>query len=68
MSIKQTTDRAATVDTGYHYLDAEKHPPPLGSRLICISRRAGVAILSNWMENCGFTHWAPLPTFEKDES
>ena len=68
MSIKPTTDRAAVVDTKYHYLDAAEYPPPLGSRILCISRRAGVAVISNWMADAGFTHWAPLPTFEKDET
>ena len=66
MSIKPTTDRAAMVDTKYHYLDAKEYPPPTGPRILCIDRRAGVAVISNWMPDAGFTHWAPLPTFEKE--
>lgn len=68
MSIQPTSDRAATVDTNYHYLDAAEYPPPRGSRILCIDKSAGVACVSLWNPQFGFTHWAPLPTFEKEPS
>ena len=67
MSTKPTADRAAFVDTGYCYMDAAEHPPPQGPRLLCIDRRAGVASVTVWNAKFGFTHWAPLPTFKKDQ-
>ena len=66
-SIKLTTDRAAVVDTSNHWIDATKHPPPRGAKLLCINRSQGVAILSPWVPVFGFTHWAPLPTFDDAE-
>lgn len=62
--IKQTNDKAAVVDTGYHWLDAKEYPPPSG-KLQCINRAHGVALISTWRDEFGFTHWAPLPTFKE---
>ena len=64
--IKHTTDRAAVVDTEYHWIDATENPPPRGSKLLCINKKYGVAVLSAWTPECGFTHWSPIPTFRKD--
>jgi hypothetical protein len=65
--IKETTDKAAVVDTEYHWLDAKVYPPPLSKKLQCINKDQGVAVYSYWVSAFGFTHWAPLPTFGKDE-
>jgi hypothetical protein len=64
--IKTTTDKAATVDTEYHWIDAKEYPPPLGPKLLCINKQQGVAILSHWVSAFGFTHWCPLPSFPKE--
>ena len=64
--IKETTDKAAVVDTEYHWLDAKEHPPPLNVKMLCINRAQGVATLSYWVTAFGWTHWSPLPTFKKD--
>ena len=63
--IKQTADKSAVVDTTIHWIDAKDNPPPRGSKLLCINRRLGVAVLSIWIPDFGFTHWAPLPSFKK---
>lgn len=61
-----TLDRtgAAAVAPNHHYRDAAIHPPPRGVKLICINRRHGVAMFSEWSDKFGYTHWAPLPKFE----
>ena len=66
MSIKPTTDKAAVVDTQYHWLDAKEHPQPRGGKLQCINKHTGVAVMSVWNDAYGFTHWCPLPTFKKE--
>ena len=68
MTIKTTTDKAAVVDTEYHWIDASKHPPPRGSKLLCINKHYGVAVFSVWVPAFGFTHWSPVPTFPKEDN
>ena len=68
MTIRTTTDRAAVVDTEFHWLDAKEHTPPLSKKILCINKWQGVAIISHWVSAFGFTHWAPLPTFKKDNA
>ena len=66
MSIKDTNDKAATVDTEYHWrlIDADT---PRGTKLQLINRRAGVATYGQIFGSDSFwTHWAPLPSFKKD--
>jgi hypothetical protein len=63
--IKPTSDRAAIVDTEFHWIDATEHPPPRGAKILCINRMQGIAVIGSWLPTFGFTHWAPLPTFEK---
>ena len=65
-TIKTSTDKAAVVDTEYHWLDAKEYPPPLSKKILCINKHHGVASLSPWVSAFGWTHWAPLPTFKKD--
>jgi hypothetical protein len=62
MSIKKTSDGAAVVDTGYHWISVEEKAPPSG-KLQLIDRRMGVAVYGNYSKSQGWTHWAPLPTF-----
>lgn len=63
--IKTTTDKAAVIHTGWHWIDASVNPPPRGAKLLCINKDYGTAVLSIWVPSFGFTHWAPLPTFLK---
>ena len=63
MTIKQTTDKAAIVQTDIKYIDAKEHPPARNAKMICISKAQGVAVVSTWSDEFGFTHWHPLPTF-----
>jgi hypothetical protein len=65
MSIEPTNDKAAIVDRDYHWLDANKFVPPRGPKMLLINERLGVAVLGSWRDADGWTHWCPLPTFEK---
>lgn len=63
MSIKLTTDSAAAVNTELPWLPVDKHPPPMGAKLLLINRRYGVAVLGNYTKAAGWTHWQALPKF-----
>lgn len=65
MSIESTNDKAAIVDRDYHWLDANEFAPPRGPKMLLINERLGVAVLGSWRETDNWTHWCPLPTFEK---
>lgn len=67
MSIKETTDKVATVDTEYHWRPIDERAP-LGTKVQLINRRDGVAIYGHIRSSDNtFTHWAPLPSFSKDD-
>lgn len=66
MPIKPTSDRAAIVDTTYHWREIDEDTPR-GTKLQLINRRAGVATYGQiFGSDCFWTHWAPLPTFSKE--
>ena len=70
MKDQPTTNTAGTVaiDKGYHWrpIDADT---PLGVKLQLINRRYGVATYGAvFSHNSFWTHWAPLPSFEKESS
>lgn len=67
MAIKTTTDKAAVVDTEYHWLDAKDFPPLLSKKILCINKHHGTATIGYWASAFNFTHWAPLPTFNDAE-
>ena len=50
MTIKQTSDGAAVVDTELHWIPISEVPPPSG-KLLLINQKLGVAMLGN------YTHW-----------
>lgn len=64
MTIRKTTDKAAVVDTSICWIDASKEPPPLGAKMLCINKKQGIAVLSTWIPEHGFTHWFPLPIWK----
>ena len=66
--IKQTTDKAAVVDTEFHWIAVEDQPPPISTKLLLINRDYGTAVIGIWMPSTWWTHWAPLPTFKKDRN
>jgi hypothetical protein len=66
MTTKLTYDRAAVVDTIYHWREIDQHTPR-GVKLQLINRKMGVAQYSVLQANNEwYTHWAPLPTFRKE--
>lgn len=68
MSTKTTSDRLALVDTQHHWKPIDKaNPPPSGVKLLLIQRKLGVAVIGNYHANSSWTHYAGLPTFEREE-
>ena len=53
-------------DTAYHWRDIASDPPPQGVKLQLINERYGVAAYGTWKPASDWTHWAPLPTFKKE--
>ena len=35
------------------------------AKMLLIDKKLGVAVLGTWRTADGWTHWAPLPTFDK---
>jgi hypothetical protein len=67
MTITPTASKAAIVDKDYHWIDIKVTPPPRGPKMLLIHKSLGVAVLGAWRESDTWTHWCPLPTFERDE-
>jgi hypothetical protein len=67
VDIKLTRDQFAIVDVNNKWIDAKDNPPPRGPKMLLIDRRLGVAVLGTWRDSDGWTHWCPLPTFERDK-
>jgi hypothetical protein len=69
MDTNLTADRAALVDREYHWRDILTDPPPGGAKAQLINKAAGVAQYGSYNpRDTWYTHWAPLPTFKKDEA
>ena len=66
-NIKLTSDQFAVVDVNNKWLDAKKYSPPRGAKMLMIDIRLGVAVLGVWRDADGWTHWCPLPTFDRDD-
>ena len=66
-----TTDinsaKTAAVDRAYHWTPIDRDTPR-GVKLQLISRPAGVAVYGIYTGDPHWTHYAPLPTFNKDEA
>ena len=68
MTIKTTSDHAAMVDTEFNWIPVARHEPPLGTKILAIDNRYGVAVITLWSRKSEWTHWAPLPTFSKQHA
>lgn len=66
-NIKLTSDHFAVVDINNKWLDAKKYAPPRSAKMLMIDRKLGVAVLGVWRDSDRWTHWCPLPTFERDD-
>lgn len=65
--IKSTSDKSAVVDTAYHWIPISESKPPRGQALQLINRARGIPARGMWDPGSEWTHWAPYPTFRKDE-
>ena len=66
-NIKLTSDQFAVVDVNHKWLDAKKYSPPRSAKMLMIDKRLGVAVLGVWRDSDRWTHWCPLPTFDRGE-
>lgn len=63
MTIKTTSDGAAAVDTDVRWIPITEKAPPSGVKLLLINRKYGVAHLSIYRKQDGWSHWCALPKF-----
>lgn len=66
-NIKLTHDQFAVVDVTNKWIDAKSTKPLIGVKMLMIDKRLGVAVLGTWRDSDGWTHWCPLPTFERSK-
>lgn len=65
MTTRLSNDKAAVVDSAYHWREIATDPPASGAKVQLIRREAGVAQYGTYLaSNTWYTHWAPLPTFK----
>ena len=57
-------EKTVAIDREYHWREIDKDTPR-GVKLQLINKKYGVALYSHYMGDDYFTHWAPLPTFRK---
>lgn len=63
MTIKTTNDGKAAVNTELFWIPIAEVEPPLGTKLLLINRRQGIALMGYYKQDSGFTHWQGLPRF-----
>jgi hypothetical protein len=63
---KLTNDGAAAVapEVNWRKIDATT---PLGTKMLLVSKPNGIATVSIRRSQDGWTHWFPIPTFDKAE-
>ena len=66
MTHKLSSDGAAVVAPDVKWLRIDNRTP-IGCRMQLIDRSQGVAYTRVHQRCDGFTHWFPVPTFDKDE-
>ena len=60
------SSKTAAVDRHYHWIPVDEHTPR-GVKLQLINRKSGVAHMGLYFKSESYyTHWAPLPTFNKE--
>lgn len=64
MTIQQTSDGQAVIDTSHRWIPIAEQVPPIGPKLLLIDRKLGVAVLSGYSPGGTWTHWSPLPKFK----
>lgn len=68
MNHRLSTDHAAVVNTDTKWIPIDARTPH-GTKLQLINKPAGVAHYGQLHSGDSFyTHWFPLPTFDKDET
>jgi hypothetical protein len=63
VSHKLNRDQSAVVTPKFKWLPIDD-ATPIGARMLLIERRQNICYVRTHQRGDGFTHWAPLPTFE----
>ena len=63
--MRHDSSRRAIVSDAIRWIDAKLDRPPTGCKLLVINKDQGIALLTHWSNDYGWTHWHPLPTFDK---
>jgi len=66
LNIKLNTDKTAVVSPKFHWLPIDRNTP-VGVQMLLIRESAGTATVGRHSHgNNFFTHFAPLPTFNRE--
>ena len=66
--MKTTSNRLALVDVFHHWTPIDpNNPPHLGVKLLIIDKSLGVAVIGNYTKTGSWTHYAGLPSFNREE-
>lgn len=64
MTIKLNKDQSALIATNHNWIPIDRNTPR-GVRMLLIDSNQGIAYIRQHIKDDGFTHWFPIPTFEK---
>jgi len=59
--------QAAMVSAAARWIPIAQQPPTQGARCLVIDRAQGIAYVRAYRPGDGWTHWHPLPVFERGE-
>ena len=66
MNHKLNADKTAVVAPDVKWIRIDEHTP-IGAKMQIIDKKQNIAFTRTHFKGDGFTHWFPVPTFDKDE-
>ena len=63
---KLNSDKTAVVAPDVKWLPIDEHTP-IGAKMQVIDKAQNIAYIRVHYKGDGFTHWFPVPTFDKDK-
>ncbi len=64
MTITLDSTRSAVVIDSIKWIPIDEHTP-IGAKCLVIDKQQGISYLREYRHGYGWTHWHPLPRFEK---
>jgi len=59
--------QAAMVSAAARWIPVARQQPQFGAKCLVIDEKQGIALIRAYKPGDGYTHWHPLPVFDKDE-